>query len=247
MPEPQQARSRNTQEKVLHAAAHLFADMGYAASYNDIAEVSGVNKSTILHHFRRKEALAEAVFAAGTVKDEDEDEPTAEPALLLPTVPFSWAQMISDQSGRLAALTAEIVAVRAAHRLATEPASPVYRGSWAHYQPGITRILQLAHESGELLPWVEADLMATTWIAAFTGHWAMRQLDPENLPVDIYHLNRTMVGQCVRQEIARNLDLSIERGRELAKLHPVYAKAKSLPAISPRTVGRGAAAAGAQP
>lgn len=224
MSEPQQVRSRTTRERLVYGAACVFADMGYAASINDITAASGVKKGAIYHHFKSKEDIAKVVVAEGSVSD----EPMSEPALVLPTVKFSWAQMVVDQSIRLSVLTGMVPAVRAAHRLATDPGTPFYRQMWHHYHPAIAQILQQAYEKGELLPWIDADSMARTWIAAFTGHDLMRRSDPENLPMDIYELNRSMVVQCVRPEVQREMDLTLERGKELAALHPLYAKAKTL-------------------
>ncbi|MEU9761741.1 TetR/AcrR family transcriptional regulator [Streptomyces sp. NPDC047987] len=223
---PQQVRSRTTRERLVYGAALVFADMGYAASINDITEASSVKKGAIYHHFRSKEEIAGAVMDEGAVRDES--MPAS--GLVLPDQ-FSWVQMVVDQSSRLAALTPEVPAVRAAHRLATEPGTPFFGKIWRHYQPVIAQVLQKAHERGELLPWIDPEEMSKTWIAAFTGYDLIRRSEPENLPQDIYGLNRNMVVQGVRLEIQRELDLTIERGRDLAASHPLYAKAKANAAV----------------
>ncbi|MEV6810437.1 helix-turn-helix domain-containing protein [Streptomyces sp. NPDC051132] len=227
MSEPQQVRSRSTRERLVYGASLVFADEGYAASISDIVSASGVKKGAIYHHFRNKEEIAAAVIGEGAVSD----EPMIEPALVLQTVKFSWVQMVVDQSIRLAILTPEVPAVRAAHRLATEPGTPFFGQIWRHYQPAIALILRQAHEAGELLPWTDPEAMATTWIAAYTGHDLIRRSDPEHLPRDIYELNRNMVVQGVRLEVQRELDLTLERGKDLAHQHPVYARAKTLAAV----------------
>ncbi|MGW6602235.1 TetR family transcriptional regulator [Streptomyces sp. NPDC055036] len=223
---PQQDRSRTTRERLVYGAALVFADMGYAASINDITEVSSVKKGAIYHHFRSKEAIAAAVMDEGAVGDES----LPESGLVLPDQ-FSWVQLVVDRSICLAALTPEVPAVRAAHRLATEPGTPFFGKIWRHYQPVIVQLLRQAHAKGELLPWIDPEGMAETWIAAFTGYDLIRRSEPEKLPQDVYRLNRNMVVQGVRPEIRRELDLSIERGSDLAVSHPLYVKAKTLAAL----------------
>lgn len=223
MSEPRQHRSRTTRERLIYGASCVFADKGYAASINDITAVSDVKKGAIYHHFKTKEDIAGAVVDEGSVSDES----TPEPSLVLPTVKFTWVQVVVDQSSRLAALTPEVPAVRAAARLSTEPGTPFYQRLWQYYEPAIAQVLQQAFAEGELLPWINAEQMASTWIAAYTGYDLMRRSDPEHLPEDIYRLNRAMVTQCVRPEVQRDLDLTIKRGRDLAAMHPVYIKAKT--------------------
>ncbi|MEE1737047.1 TetR/AcrR family transcriptional regulator [Streptomyces sp. BE147] len=224
---PQQDRSRTTRERLVYGAALVFADMGYAASINDITEASSVKKGAIYHHFKSKGEIAEAVMDEGAVRD----EPMPESAPAPPAQELTMVQMVVDQSIRLAVLTPEVPAVRAAHRLATEPGTPFFGRIWRHYQPVVVQVLQQAHDEGELLPWIDPEGLAKTWIAAYTGYDLIRRSDPEHLPQDVYELNRSMVVQGVRPEIQRELDLTIERGRRLASSHPLYTKAKALAEI----------------
>ncbi|WP_405749175.1 TetR/AcrR family transcriptional regulator [Streptomyces sp. NBC_01411] len=226
MPGPHQDRARTTRERLVHGAALVFADLGYTASLSDITEAIGISKGGFYHHFRTKDAIAAAVIDGGVVTD----EPMSGSALAPPTGGHPWAQLMVDLASRLAALTPEVPAIRAAHRLATEPSTPFFGQIWRHYLPAITHVLQQAHEMGELLPWIDSDEMARTWIAAYTGYDLMRRSDPENLPQDIVGLNRSMVVQGVRLEVQRELDLTIQRGRNLAAAHPLYARAKALAA-----------------
>lgn len=54
---------RRSTERVLDAALHSFAARGYdATSLDALAATSGVKKQTILHHFRSKDGLLDAVL-----------------------------------------------------------------------------------------------------------------------------------------------------------------------------------------
>ena len=64
---------RRSTERVLDAALHSFAGRGYdATSLDALAASSGVKKQTILHHFRSKDGLLDAVLerAASELADE---------------------------------------------------------------------------------------------------------------------------------------------------------------------------------
>lgn len=61
----QQERSGTTTAELLAAARELFAADGYAATSLDaVCERAGVSKGALYHHFRNKEALFQAVYAA---------------------------------------------------------------------------------------------------------------------------------------------------------------------------------------
>ncbi|MEU8137593.1 TetR/AcrR family transcriptional regulator [Streptodolium elevatio] len=65
----QQERSGTTTAELLAAARALFAADGYAATSLDaVCERAGVSKGALYHHFRNKEALFQAVYAAEEAK-----------------------------------------------------------------------------------------------------------------------------------------------------------------------------------
>ncbi|MGW0660005.1 helix-turn-helix domain-containing protein [Streptodolium elevatio] len=65
----QQERSGTTTAELLAAARALFAADGYAATSLDaVCERAGVSKGALYHHFRNKEALFHAVYAAEEAK-----------------------------------------------------------------------------------------------------------------------------------------------------------------------------------
>jgi AcrR family transcriptional regulator len=61
------SKSEATRQAILHAAAGLFRERGYAAvSLRDIAEVVGVKTGSLYYHFESKESLVEEILTLGT-------------------------------------------------------------------------------------------------------------------------------------------------------------------------------------
>jgi AcrR family transcriptional regulator len=59
---PKRADARRNYEKLLAAASDAFADLGTAASLEDIARRAGVGIGTLYRHFPTRQALLEAVY-----------------------------------------------------------------------------------------------------------------------------------------------------------------------------------------
>ena len=60
---PVQGRSRRTVERILDAAAHVFAERGYAATTNQVAEQAGLSIGSLYQYFRDKDELLVALHA----------------------------------------------------------------------------------------------------------------------------------------------------------------------------------------
>ena len=60
---PTQARSAQTVERILVAAAHVFAERGYGATTNHIAEAAGVSIGSLYQYFGAKDDILEAQYA----------------------------------------------------------------------------------------------------------------------------------------------------------------------------------------
>lgn len=58
---PVQARSKQTVERVLAAAAHVFSERGYGATTNHVAELAGVSIGSLYQYFPDKDALLVAL------------------------------------------------------------------------------------------------------------------------------------------------------------------------------------------
>jgi TetR/AcrR family transcriptional regulator, cholesterol catabolism regulator len=66
LPKPP-TKSEATRQSILHAAAGLFREQGYAAvSLRDIAEAVGMKTGSLYYHFSSKESLVEEILALGT-------------------------------------------------------------------------------------------------------------------------------------------------------------------------------------
>ena len=59
---PVQGRSRRTVERILDAAAHVFAERGYAATTNQVAEQAGLSIGSLYQYFRDKDELLVALY-----------------------------------------------------------------------------------------------------------------------------------------------------------------------------------------
>ena len=66
LPKPP-TKSEATRQSILHAAAGLFRQQGYAAvSLRDIAEAVGMKTGSLYYHFNSKESLVEEILTLGT-------------------------------------------------------------------------------------------------------------------------------------------------------------------------------------
>jgi AcrR family transcriptional regulator len=66
LPKPP-SKSEATRQSILHAAAGLFRQRGYAeVSLRDIAEAVGMKTGSLYYHFSSKESLVEEILALGT-------------------------------------------------------------------------------------------------------------------------------------------------------------------------------------
>jgi AcrR family transcriptional regulator len=61
--EPVQARSKQTVDRILAAAAHVFSERGYAATTNHVAEAAGLSIGSLYQYFPDKDALLVALHS----------------------------------------------------------------------------------------------------------------------------------------------------------------------------------------
>lgn len=161
-----------TSDQILASARNFIVSGGYNGfSYADIAEVVGIRKASIHHHFPSKVDLVRTLVARHRERTEiamaDLESKLPDPLALLQTYAGYWAKCIEDASvpfcvcallaSELPALPPEIaVEVRAYFR---------FLSSW------LTKVMQRGAELGVLKFAGSAELEAETFMA--TVHGAM--------------------------------------------------------------------------
>lgn len=156
-----QERAVATRQKILRAAAEVFASRGYAgASMSDLLAGTGVTKGGLYFHFPSKEDLARAIFA-----EDQRFSATNAPKSDRPL------QSLIDMSHSFAASLQEDPLARASVRLAIEmafngDAVPPGFDTWA---TSVTQLLVQAGECGELASGINPAQVAEVITASFTG------------------------------------------------------------------------------
>jgi AcrR family transcriptional regulator len=125
---PVQARSKQTVERILAAAAHVFSERGYAATTNHVAEAAGLSIGSLYQYFPNKDALLVALHSrhleevrahllgAGPVEDRDAWAAWLVSELIAvntrPVASALWAnsRIVSDMLDQSTALVDDLVA-----------------------------------------------------------------------------------------------------------------------------------------
>jgi len=156
----QQARAVQTRQEILRAAAEVFDRKGYAAAtMADILAVAGMTKGAVYFHFASKEELALAVVSEQSpwLESLDLSAPGFQPVIDLTT---AYARALLDDPF-----------IRAAVRLVIEHGAFENPNTEA-WQASILLIRSLvvqAEEAGDLLPGLDATVVAETITSSFTG------------------------------------------------------------------------------
>jgi AcrR family transcriptional regulator len=201
--QPVQQRGRATRERILDAAAHVFADQGYGATDAlGIMDVAGVGRGAFYHHFQGgKQAVAQAVVTESFIVN---DLPAA--------ADMPCLQRLVDASIVLAVAAGRLPVFKAAIRLGTEQDQPFYGHLWKVYVPLTTGWLTESVELGELQADVDPELAATSWVDAWNGRDMRHRDDYTKLPTAIAQLNAQMAHRVATPGTLSKLDLSVERG-----------------------------------
>ncbi|MDP9680910.1 ScbR family autoregulator-binding transcription factor [Streptomyces griseoviridis] len=165
MHETLQERARATRRSLLDAAAHLFAQQGYAGtSVNDISARSGRTSGSVYFHYASKEGIALAVVRAGFAT--------------WPGLVARYGDRSMPPLDRLVALSYEV-----ARALAEDPLTRAGARLWAErdtigvplpdpfplWTTAVTRLLAQARSGGELAAHVRPAPAARTLVRAFFG------------------------------------------------------------------------------
>ncbi|WP_327354429.1 ScbR family autoregulator-binding transcription factor [Streptomyces sp. NBC_01304] len=159
MAQLKQERAEQTRRALLHAAAEVFDEFGYAgASITRILKRAGVTAGALYFHFGSKEGLARAVM-------------NSQPETIVPLLAAGGLQRLIDLTLVWAWQLQRDPLLRAGVRLTNEQASmgssdaspyESFRGIMAAY-------LKEAQEHGELQPGIDPIVVAEFVVAACTG------------------------------------------------------------------------------
>ena len=166
-----------TRERIVSAAAELFAERGFHATpMTAVAEASGLSQSGLLHHFPSKEGLLAEVLRARDVRD------LATLATGRDRAPRGWE--VWDDMTRLVRLNSDREGlVRLFTSLAGEAVEPDHPGhGWLgeHHRSAVEALavaLREAVADGTADPAVPADSLARQAVALMDGlqvQWLMR-------------------------------------------------------------------------
>lgn len=176
-PRGEYAKSAATRTAILDAALEVFAESGYrAGSLREVAQRVGMSEAGLLHHFRSKSALLQAVL-------DHRDDHSRE------IVDFDEADGVEALRGlvRLAEANAaspgvvELYCTLSAE--ATSPDHPAH-GYFVRRYGYVREVIGAAFgriaESGRLLPGVDPNRAAVTTIALMDGLQVQWLLDPSS-------------------------------------------------------------------
>lgn len=160
-------KGEQTKVAIIVAAEQLFAEAGYrGASLAMIAERAGVTQSGLLHHFRSKEELLQAVL---------EQHGTNDDALLLRPLGLGGTAVIGGLRDLIVdnaqnRVSVRLFAVLVAESTAVEhPGHEYMRERYDRLRNRLVGALSAGIERGEIDPSVDLETLATALIALMDG------------------------------------------------------------------------------
>jgi AcrR family transcriptional regulator len=182
------AKSEETRANILDAALTVFAEAGYhKGSIREVAKRVGMSEPGLLHHFRTKSALLEAVL---TLRDEKS----------YAIVPLDGDDGRASING-LVALAAhnasvpgvvELFCILSAEATSTEhPAHAYFANRYRWTRENLQRTFEILHRDGELLPGVTPLRAALSTIAVMDGLQVQWLLDRGS--IDMAHELRSFL------------------------------------------------------
>ncbi|MFF8771419.1 ScbR family autoregulator-binding transcription factor [Kitasatospora sp. NPDC015120] len=156
-----QARALATRQTVLHAAAEVFDERGYAgATMAEILERAGVTKGALYFHFPSKEELALAVIEGQSAWLATWQPATDSPMQTVIDLGYAFAHSLLDDP-----LLRGAIRLTIEHGTFTQPQVGAYQG-WAD---AARELLERALEVGELRPGVRPAAAAGVITGAVAG------------------------------------------------------------------------------
>ena len=187
------SKSEATRQSILHAAAGLFRQQGYAAvSLRDIAEAVGMKTGSLYYHFSSKESLVEEILALGTQGALDASKaavealgPAADPVDKLEAVVLAHTRFLHDEadfaSANLKILAQVPPQIRERHVRQDR--------EYGHYVSGIIDEIAATHG---LAPGIDPSVLRMLCFGAM--NWSISWYDPKGAsPTQIAGQLMTMV------------------------------------------------------
>ncbi|MEU0971126.1 ScbR family autoregulator-binding transcription factor [Streptomyces sp. NPDC005917] len=170
-----QLRAARTRQALVHAAAEIFAEDGYAlSSLPAISRRAGVSAGALHFHFPSKDALAVEVEGAArrTIEQLVADRrPPATSALHL---------LITVTRELLLAVATDVV-VRAGFKLSVDPSRKNGMGFGCWWRTWVCEQLARAQHQGELAEGVSPDRVAAVIVAATVGFEVLGAADRDRI------------------------------------------------------------------
>ena len=187
-------KGEETKTRILHQAAELFNQQGYAgSSMSDIMRVTGLQKGGIYNHFQSKDDLALQAFdfAIARIKQHTRFALRSKRHAVerMQAIISVFSSFVENPHIKGACpLLNTAVESDDAHPALRERAQQAMN-SWLHL---IRRIIETGIEKGEIRPEVSADEIATIIIATLEGAVMMSKLYGDSIHMHrvINHLNQ---------------------------------------------------------
>ena len=178
-------KKAQTRERLIEAAATVFAEKGFAAtSLDEVADAAGLTKGAVYSNFENKEDLVEAVLKAhqdrqNSISDIATQSPTLEQRQAVAARLFSRS-IAEERDAQLLFLDFAAYALR-------NPA--VYPEFLARHRDGRRRVAQMIEENTPadgLTFKTDADRAALIFEIVANGISIEKLIDPEGVPDDIF-------------------------------------------------------------
>lgn len=174
-PRGEYAKSAATRTAILDAALEVFSESGYrAGSLRDVAQRVGMSEAGLLHHFRSKSALLQAVL------DHRDDHSRALVDFDLPdgVEALRGLVVLAEYNASIPGVVELYTTLSAEATSADHPAHEYFVRRYAFVRESISGAFQRIADSGRLLPGVDPLRAAVATIALMDGLQVQWLLDP---------------------------------------------------------------------
>lgn len=190
------AKTDARRREIIAAAVQVFSTSGYrAGSLKDIADLIGMDASSILHHFPSKDALLRAVLDDKERHDFQylEEEPPDDPATI-PDLMIGLAKKNEAVPGLI-----RLYAILSAESTTTDhPSGQYFRDRTGKARREFRRAFEQMAEAGLLAPGVTPEYAATSTLALWDGVQIHQLIDSAEVSViDTLRAHLTIITRIV--------------------------------------------------